>query len=69
MTVPGNYIISIAELCKMHKVSFGSVLTEKFHKESDIDFIKNVIALTILQSRINREYAFLCVFRIKLVKF
>ena len=43
MVVLDNYIISIEELCKIHKVKalyvFGSVLTERFHKESDVDFI------------------------------
>jgi len=38
-----RYINSIVELCKKHKVrslyAFGSVLTEKFNKESDVDFI------------------------------
>ena len=43
MIVLDNYMISIVELCKAHKVKFlyifGSALTEKFHKESDVDFI------------------------------
>lgn len=38
-----NYISSIIELCKTHKVKslyvFGSVLTDKFNNESDIDLI------------------------------
>lgn len=38
-----NYISSIIELCKIHKVKslyvFGSVLTDKFNNESDIDLI------------------------------
>ncbi len=38
-----KYISLIAELCKTHKVrslyAFGSVLTDKFNKESDIDLI------------------------------
>jgi predicted nucleotidyltransferase len=37
------YTQDIIELCKMHKVkslyAFGSVLTESFNKESDIDLI------------------------------
>jgi len=43
MVILDNYINSITELCKTHKVkslyAFGSVLTEKFHKESDVDLI------------------------------
>ena len=43
MVILDNYINSITELCKTHKVkslyTFGSVLTEKFHKESDVDLI------------------------------
>lgn len=38
-----RYISSITELCKTHKVkslyAFGSVLTDKFNDESDIDLI------------------------------
>jgi uncharacterized protein len=38
-----KYQDAIISLCKTHKVkslyAFGSVLTEKFSKESDIDFI------------------------------
>lgn len=34
---------AIADLCRQHKVDylfvFGSVLTEKFHKDSDVDFL------------------------------
>ena len=43
MIVLDNYTTSITKLCKTYKVrtlyAFGSVLTEKFHKESDVDFI------------------------------
>ncbi len=38
-----NYITEITKLCERHKVkklyAFGSVLTDKFTKNSDIDFI------------------------------
>jgi uncharacterized protein len=38
-----TYINDISKLCETHKVkslyAFGSVLTEKFNKESDIDLI------------------------------
>ena len=51
MTAIDNYITSILELCKVHKVKtlyvFGSVLTEKFHDESDIDFIVDFESLPI----------------------
>jgi len=51
MTAIDNYITSILELCKAHKVKtlyvFGSVLTEKFHEESDIDFIVDFESLPI----------------------
>ena len=43
MVVLDNHMISIVKLCKTYKVKtlyvFGSVLTEKFHKDSDVDFI------------------------------
>lgn len=43
MSVVEQNINLIAELCKLHKVDrlfiFGSILTEKFHEESDIDFL------------------------------
>jgi len=46
-----NYITSIIELCKIHKVKtlyvFGSILTEKFHKESDVDFIVDFENLSV----------------------
>lgn len=38
-------IAEIVKLCEVHKVAqlyvFGSVLTEKFNEESDIDFLVN----------------------------
>ena len=40
-----KYKTMIISLCEKHKVkslyAFGSVLTEKFNKESDIDFVVN----------------------------
>lgn len=37
------YLVNIAKLCEIHKVkslyAFGSVLTDSFNKDSDIDFI------------------------------
>lgn len=41
-----DYINDINDLCKMHKVRtlfvFGSVITEKFTVDSDIDFIVDI---------------------------
>ena len=41
-----DYINDINRLCKMHKVRtlfvFGSVITEKFRPDSDIDFIVDI---------------------------
>lgn len=52
MDVLGNYIKDIAELCKTHKVkslyAFGSVLTDKFNKESDVDLIVDFQQLDVL---------------------
>jgi len=46
-----QYMISITELCKKHKVktlyAFGSVLTNKFNIESDIDFIVDFDNLSV----------------------
>jgi uncharacterized protein len=49
MNAIDNNIVRIQELCEQHKVfklfAFGSVLTDKFNKSSDIDLIvefKNV---------------------------
>ena len=43
MNVVEQNINAIAELCRLHKVErlfvFGSVLTDAFHEESDIDFL------------------------------
>jgi uncharacterized protein len=43
MNVVEQNINLISELCQLHKVDrlfvFGSVLTDRFHKESDIDFL------------------------------
>ncbi|MBF9253550.1 nucleotidyltransferase domain-containing protein [Pontibacter sp. 172403-2] len=43
MNVVEQNITSITELCQLHKVDrlfvFGSVLTDEFHEESDIDFL------------------------------
>ena len=51
MIVLDNYMISIVNLCKAHKVrtlyAFGSVLTEKFHKDSDVDFIVDFETLSV----------------------
>ena len=51
MIVLDNYMISIAKLCETYKVrtlyAFGSVLTEKFHKDSDVDFIVDFENLSV----------------------
>ncbi|PSR52305.1 nucleotidyltransferase [Adhaeribacter arboris] len=43
MNVVEQNINSILELCQLHKVDrlsvFGSILSDKFHAESDIDFL------------------------------
>jgi predicted nucleotidyltransferase len=43
MTLINNHINAIYNLCAVHKVkqlyAFGSVLTEKFNKDSDIDLV------------------------------
>jgi len=43
MNVVEQNIKSISELCQLHKVDrlfvFGSILSDKFHAESDIDFL------------------------------
>jgi len=47
-----NYSNDITELCKTHKVkslyAFGSVLTDKFNKESDVDLIVDFQQLDVL---------------------
>jgi len=48
-----KYLNDIKQLCYQHKVSklyaFGSVLTNRFNKDSDIDFIVDFQPLDILQ--------------------
>ena len=43
MNVVEQNINAISELCQLHKVDrlfvFGSILSDKFHAESDIDFL------------------------------
>jgi len=43
MNIVDHNIIALSELCKRHRVKelflFGSVLTEKFNSESDIDLL------------------------------
>ena len=43
MNFPGNYLPAIIALCKRHKVkklfAFGSVLTNRFNEQSDIDLV------------------------------
>ena len=52
MNIIENYTEDITELCKTHKVkslyAFGSVLTEKFNNESDIDLIVDFQQLDVL---------------------
>lgn len=47
-----KHILDISALCKTHKVknlyAFGSVLTDKFNKESDIDLIVEFQPLDVL---------------------
>lgn len=47
-----NYSKDIIELCKTHKVkslyAFGSVLTDKFNNESDVDLIVDFQQLDVL---------------------
>ncbi len=47
-----NYSNDITELCKTHKVkslyAFGSVLTDKFNSESDVDLIVDFQQLDVL---------------------
>ena len=51
MTSLDKYITSIEELCRLHNVktlyAFGSVLTEKFNNESDVDFIVDFKDLSV----------------------
>ena len=43
MNFPGNYLPAIIALCNRHKVkklfAFGSVLTNRFNEQSDIDLV------------------------------
>ena len=43
MNFPGNYLPAIIALCKRHNVkklfAFGSVLTNRFNEQSDIDLV------------------------------
>ena len=52
MNLVENYSKDITALCKMHKVkslyAFGSVLTDKFNNESDIDLIVDFQQLDVL---------------------
>lgn len=52
MNVLENHNKDILALCKTHKVkslyAFGSVLTDKFNKESDIDLIVDFENLSVL---------------------
>ena len=52
MNLIENYNIDIIELCKKHNVkslyAFGSVLTDKFNTESDIDLIVDFLYLDVL---------------------
>ena len=47
-----SHIPEIFQLCENHKVkslyAFGSVLTDKFHKDSDIDFVVDFQPLDVL---------------------
>ena len=52
MNLLKNYNKDSAELCKIHKVkslyAFGSVLTNKFTDDSDVDFIVDFQQLNVL---------------------
>ena len=52
MNLLENYSNDIIELCKTHKVkslyAFGSILTDKFNNESDIDLIVDFQQLDVL---------------------
>jgi hypothetical protein len=53
MTILNNYISEISALCKTHKVkslyAFGSVLTEKFNEDSDVDLVVDFQPLDVLE--------------------
>ena len=52
MNLIENHNKDIQNLCKVHKVksfyAFGSVLTDKFNNESDVDFIVDFQKLDVL---------------------
>jgi uncharacterized protein len=52
MNVIENYSKDITELCKTYKVkslyAFGSILTDKFNNESDVDLIVDFQQLDVL---------------------
>lgn len=52
MNLLDNHINDILNLCKTHNVkslyAFGSVLTDKFNKESDVDLIVDFEKLDVL---------------------
>ena len=52
MNLIENYNKDITELCKTHKVkslyAFGSILTDKFNNESDVDLIVDFQQLDVL---------------------
>ena len=53
MNLIENYSEDINALCQKHKVkslyAFGSILTEKFHDESDVDFLVEFLQLEVLE--------------------
>lgn len=48
-----NYLTPIKQLCYQHKVSklyaFGSILTDRFNQDSDVDFIVDFQPLDVFQ--------------------
>lgn len=53
MNLLQNYSKEITNLCKIHKVkslyAFGSVITEKFNPESDVDLIVDFQQIEVLE--------------------
>ena len=53
MNLLQNYSKEITNLCKIHKVkslyAFGSVITEKFNQESDVDLIVDFQQIEVLE--------------------
>lgn len=53
MNLIESHIKAITNLCKTHKVkslyAFGSVLTDKFNNESDIDLVVDFLQLDVLE--------------------